>query len=277
MSPGTGWPGTLTLALLTCGAPVVVCAADGETSGGEAAEFANTVTAGGYYSRGDYGAQRDTHVTYLPLSWEHRRAPWRFSVTVPWLKITGPGNVLVNTGGVGRDTIETRQVRDSGVGDVLLKGIWELPAWSADSPFIDLALEVKVPAADETVGLGTGATDAGLQLDLYQQAGSATLFATLGYRWRGRSDWFKGLRDTWWGSLGFSRPWPMEALAGDWSWGVIYDYRQAPTALSAETQELLPFLSWSPDQRWSLMGYLSYGFTRDSADESVGLQLSWQW
>lgn len=248
---------------------------------------ANTLSFGGYYSRGDYGAEADSYVTYLPLSWEHSRSPWRFNVTVPWLKISGPGNVLVNTGGVSRpdrpdrqevpDTGEPQRVRDSGPGDILLRAVWEAPAWSVNGPFLDLGVEVKLPTADETRGLGTGATDTGLQIDLYQEFGDATTFATLGHRWRGASEWFEGLRDTWWVSLGFSRPWVRAGETGEWSWGLIYDYREAASAFSVETHEVLPYLTWSPAARWTAMGYVATGFTRDSADQAVGLQLSWNW
>lgn len=242
---------------------------------------ANTLSFGGYYSRGDYGAAADSHVTYLPMSWEHSRSPWRFNVTVPWLKISGPGNVLVNTGGVTRpdapDLSEPRRVRDSGPGDVLLRTTWEAPAWSPEGPFLDVGVEVKLPTADETRGLGTGATDTALQLDLYRQLGVTTTFATLGHRWRGSSEWFEGLQDAWWISLGFSRPWLRDSETGEWSWGVIYDYREAASVRSVETHELLPYLTWSPDPHWTVMGYLATGFTRDSADQAVGLQFSRSW
>lgn len=245
---------------------------------------ANTLSFGGYYSRGDYGAESDSYVTYLPLTWEHSRSPWRFNVTVPWLKISGPGNVLVNTGGVSRperpdvpDATEPARVRDSGPGDIVLMATWEAPAWSVDGPFVDLGVEVKLPTADETRGLGTGATDTGVQVDLYQEFGNATTFATLGHRWRGASEWFEGLRDTWWLSLGFSRPWMQDIGTGEWSWGVIYDYREAASSFSVETHEVLPYLTWSPDQRWTVMSYVATGFTRDSADQAIGLQLSWRW
>lgn len=284
------WPGAVARRL----APVVLVAvvpaiqaqesAGSDAQPGGGAAYANTLSLGGYYSRGDYGADADSHVTYLPLSWEHSRAPWRFSVTAPWLKISGPGNVLVNTGGVSRpgrpdvpETTEPRRVRDSGLGDVLLQAIWEAPVWSEGGPFLDVGVEVKLPTADETRGLGTGATDTGLQVDLYQQFSDTTAFATLGHRWRGSSDWFADLQDTWWASLGFSRPLRQDSQGGEWSWGVIYDYREAASTWSVETHELLPYLTWAPDPRWSVMGYVTTGFTRDSADQAVGLQLSRSW
>lgn len=279
-------PNVATVSLLLVLTHAVPAGAQTQQAAGEeaSASFRNTLTLGGYYSRGDYGASADTYVTYLPLSWEHRRSPWRFRVTVPWLRISGPGNVLVNTGGVGRpgqpdrpDGPAPRRVRDAGMGDVLLQGTWELSPLTPRGPFVDIGVEVKLPTADEERGLGTGATDAGLQLDLYQQLGATTGFATLGYRWRGDSVWFPGLRDTVWASLGFSRPLQWEPLAGDWSWGMIFDYREAASVLSTETQELLPYVNWSPDGRWTLMAYLSAGLTRDSADEAVGVQLSWDW
>jgi len=244
----------------------------------------NSLSLGGYFSRGDFGAMEDTDVTYVPLSWEYSRSPWRFRVTVPWLRISGPGNVLVNTGGVSRpgmpdvpDPEVPETVSDSGPGDVVLQAAWELPAGSAEGPFVDLSVEVKLPTADEARGLGTGATDAGLQVDLYQQFGQATVFGTLGHRWRGSSAFFEGLRDAWWLSLGFARPWSPGRVPGEWSWGVIYDYREPASTLSVGTSEVLPYITWSPDGRWTVMTYVLRGFTRDSADHGIGVQLTWSW
>lgn len=266
--------------VLVAGLQGTAAASSEDTTSGPA----NTLSLGGFYSQGDYGADSDTHVTYVPLSWEHSRSPWRFSVTMPWLRISGPGNVLVNTGGVSRpgqpdlpDPAAPETVRDSGPGDVVLKAAWELPARSTDGPFVDLVAEIKLPTADETRGLGTGATDTGLQVDLYQRMGQSTLFGSLGHRWRGSSEFFAGLQDTWWLSLGFSRPWLQESIPGEWSWGVIYDYRQPASRLSVETSEVLPYLNWSPGGQWTVMAYVLRGFTRDSADQAAGFQVSWSW
>ena len=131
---------------------------------------------------------------------------------------------------------------------------------------------MKIPTANEDKGLGTGAYDYGLQLDAYQQLGQTTLFATIGYKLRGNSDLFNRMSDSGFVSLGFARPMSERISAG-----VIYDFREAASSTSGETHELLPYVSWALDNEWTLMSYAVKGFTQDSADIAVGLQLNYRW
>lgn len=268
--------------LLLGSAPVLVSA----TEANDLAERPrHMLSLGGYYGKGDFGEPADTAIWYTPLSYEYSVSSWRLRATVPWLKISGSGNVLVNVGGLSRPEVPEQPVSyglsAEGLGDVVLNATWELPAWSDSAPFFDLGVEIKLPTADETAGLGTGASDYALQADMYQMLGVNTLFVTLGYRLRGSSEWFDGLQDSAYASLGWSRPWggadappPGE---GQWSWGVIYDFREAASMLSDDTHELLPYVSWAPVPRWSFMLYASKGYGRDTPDHAGGVQLNYRW
>lgn len=237
----------------------------------------NDLSFGAYYSTGDYGQTLDTSIYYLPISYERSIGNWNLQANTALLEISGAGNVLVNVGGVGRDELEVLDnplVASShrGVGDTVLSATYQLPAFSNTAPFFDFGLEVKIPTADETKGLGTGAYDYGLQLDAYQQMGQTTLFATLGYKLRGRSDLFNAMRDSAFVSLGFAHP-----LNDRFSAGVIYDFREAASNSSGETHEILPYVSWAIANEWTLMSYVVKGFTEDSADLAVGVQLNYRW
>lgn len=247
----------------------------------------HNLALGGFYSKGDYGQAEDTRLIYVPLSYDYTQNNWRFKTTIPHLRISGSGDVLVNIGGVNRndDSAETgvarQTVSSSGIGDILLGVSYQFPALFGKEPFLDVTAEVKLPTADEKEGLGTGEYDYGLQVDAYQLLGQTTLFATLGYRKRGDSALFAELNDTFWGSLGAQRPlassWISTNIPGQLSIGLIYDYREAASVTSSETHELVPFLSWSPVPRWSFMTYLIKGFTTDSADRAAGVQLTYRW
>lgn len=236
----------------------------------------NELSFGGYYSKGDYGQGADTSILYFPLSYTRHLGHWNLQLSVPRLEISGAGNVLVNVGGLGRDDVGLLQEDVSqtqrGMGDTLISATYQLPALSENAPFIDLGFEVKLPTADENKGLGTGAHDYGLQMDLYQQWGKTTLFATLGHRFRGTSSLYSDMEDSTFVSLGFTRP-----LAQRWSGGLIYDFREAASSNSGETHELLPYVSWALSSQWTLMGYAVKGFTQDSADRAVGLQVNYRW
>lgn len=258
----------------------LLCMASGSALGLQAQEAQypqHEVAAGGYYSRGDYGQLLDTSLYYFPLSYERSFEQWKLQLSVPHLQISGAGNVLVNVGGIGRydknaqDFVPTAQTH-RGIGDTVLKATYQLPAWSQHAPFIDVGLELKLPTADENKGLGTGAYDSGVQLDAYQQLGQTTLFATLGYKFRGQSTLFSQMRDSAFVSLGFSN-----SLGDRLSYGLIYDFREAAASGSGETHELLPYVSLAVASQWTLMSYVVKGFTQDSADKAIGVQLSYRW
>lgn len=238
----------------------------------------HNASVGAYYSTGDYGQGIDTSIYYFPFSYDFNAANWNFKVAVAHMQVSGLGNVLVNVGGIGRNDTDAvidqnlQSTTTKGVGDTVLTATYQLPALSTSAPFIDLGFEVKLPTADENKGHGTGEADYGVQVDLYQLLGDNTLFATAGYKFRGQSILFSEMVDSAYVSLGVVRP-----FNDRWSYGLIYDYREAASLSSVETHELLPFVSWIPAPRWTLMCYISKGFTRDSADIAVGTQLSYRW
>src|SRR5690606_34061936 len=200
----------------------------------------HNLSLGSYYSHGDYGMDADTSIYYFPLSYDYTLERWRFKITVPHIQIAGPGNVLVNVGSLGRGGEffdDSDRVSADGTGDTLLSATYQFDPLSARAPFIDVTVEIKVPTADEEKGLGTGETDYGIQLDLYQMAGQTTLFSTMGYRKRGRSTLFPDMKDSYYVSLGMMRPFSQaqtQRVPGQFSYGVIYDFRQAAAGQAQE-------------------------------------------
>ncbi|MEX2470341.1 MAG: hypothetical protein WD396_11345, partial [Pseudohongiellaceae bacterium] len=79
----------------------------------DAVEISQALSLGGYAARGDYGEDTRTSIRYFPLTYEYNRGPWGVQLTLPHLRVTGLGNVLVNVGGVTRavagDEITTEQ------------------------------------------------------------------------------------------------------------------------------------------------------------------------
>ncbi len=243
----------------------------------EAPPARNNLGMGAYYSTGDYGLDDDTSIYFIPVSYERSVGNWNLQIASAHLQITGYGNVLVNVGGVGRNEfVELEEVpvqsTSKGVGDTVLSATYQWPGDGQSGVFVDMGLEVKLPTADESQGHGTGELDYGGQVDVYKLLGSTTVFGTLGYRFRGRSTLFDQMVDSAFVSLGFSQP-----ANERWSYGVIYDFREAASSTSGETHELLPYVSWAPAPSWSLMFYAAKGFTLDSPDIAVGMQLGRRW
>lgn len=238
----------------------------------EAEDFTHKLTLGGYYSTGDYGASQDTEILYFPLSYELSRFPWILTLTVPHLSLDGPGDVFLEAGNVGRPRPDGNPlISESGLGDVILSGTYQFESLFDDFAFLDLTLQAKLPTADESRDLGTGELDVSLQVDLYRNFGDTTVFTTLGYRHRGRTPLYD-LQDSAYFSLGAMHP-----LGENRSLGLLYDFREAASSSAYESHELMPFISWTPDDRWNLMLYTIFGFTSSSADRAAGFQLSYTW
>ncbi len=225
-----------------------------------------------YNARGDFGLDLDTDIVFLPLRYEYDRGNWGFQLFVPYLEVDGPGAVLVNLGGVNRPIAGTQARKESGLGDVLGSVIYRIDPIGPNAPFIDLRLDVKIPTADETKGLGTGEADYNLQVDLSRYLGDWVVFATLGYSFRGESELFPDLNSGAYAQLGAALP-----LRDSMSIGVIYDYRQAASSFTSDIQEIGPYLNWQLDEHWSVTGLIMSGMTSASVDMSVLGQLRYSW
>jgi len=129
-------------------------------------ELSSSIT----YVTGDYGTDVDSDLVYIPVILQRNTDRWKASVTVPWLWIENSGDVTI-VGGVpeGGGDVGFKQTH-SGLGDVRLQGTYfawfpgELKEWA---PGIDLSADLKLPTADEDKGLGTGETDLGFAIGLY--------------------------------------------------------------------------------------------------------------
>jgi hypothetical protein len=251
----------LTLLFITC-LPLAASAQ-------ENTEISHKFSLGSYLSGGKYGAQENTDIVYFPLTYELSRFPWVLSVTVPYLGLKGPGDVFLETGNIGRpSTVQDEAVDESGLGDVFVSATYQLPSLLKDSIFVDFSLQAKLPTADEKRDLGTGETDYGAQLDFYNTRERNTYFATIGYRWRGRTPLYN-LQDSAHASMGAMRQYGESTYLG-----LIYDYREKASGGSFDSHEIMPFISYNLSTRWNLMVYTIQGFTDSSADQTLGIQIS---
>lgn len=253
------------VAILGLAAPVA-CLAQAED---EAQALTQKITVGTYYSKGDYGAQEDTTITYFPISYELARFPWVISLTAPYLGLEGPGDVFLETGNIGRDRNGEAYIDEQGMGDLLLSATYQFPPVLRGWVFVDFTVQVKIPTADETRDLGTGETDYGYQLDFYTTQERNTWFSTLGYRQRGKTPLYD-LENSLYASLGYMRQYGEDTYLG-----IIYDYRERASSNSFESHEIMPFVSRNVGERWNLMLYSIVGFTDSSADQTLGFQVSY--
>ncbi len=219
------------------------------------------------YSTGDYGEAQDTDILFAPFVARYQTARFQAKATIPYISIEGPGVVI--PGGDGGVVVPGAGVvtRESGLGDIVLQGTYNLYPDSAQGLFVELSGKVKLPTADEEKGLGTGGTDYTVQADAFFAQGPLTPFAMLGYRFRGDSDLFQ-LDDGLVASAGVSA-----RASSALSLGVLYDYREAATVTSDDASDIVPFLNVKASEGWSVNLYGTVGLTDASPDAGGGVQL----
>ena len=122
---------------------------------------------GGGGKTGDFGTPTTSSLFTLSPTIGYVAPGFDVSATVPYLTLTS------KTAGQSRT--------ESGMGDVILRGGAMLIPEGPGGFSLNGTLALKLPTADETRGLGTGETDYGAFLGLYQRIGGVKLSLTGGY------------------------------------------------------------------------------------------------
>jgi hypothetical protein len=226
-------------------------------------------STGADYSSGDYGGTQNTEIFYVPFTTRYEFDSLTFKVTVPYLRITGPGLVVGGTEspfviGNGAQTRTTQ----SGLGDIVGAVTYSFFPTTKAMPLIEFTGKVKFPTADEDRGLGTGEFDYTVQTDIAKGFGRFTPFGTLGYRIVGDPSGAQ-LDNVIFTSAGGSYKF-MNWLSG----GLIFDYRQATSDRSQDPIEFTPYVVLKAIEDWSLNLYGVVGFSDGSPDEGGGLQIT---
>jgi len=204
----------------------------------------------------------DTEILIVPLSLRYKTGDLRFSATIPWLRIDGSSAIVGDgNGGVVLDPNAPRTVR-SGLGDVNLGAAWALPEDRLGFG-LELSGRVKLPTAKASRGLGTGKTDFTVGAELSKSIGPVTPFVSVGYRMPGSPAGIT-LHNAWTGSAGASLAMGKTVLIAS------YDYREATSQLSRDSEELFGAVSTPLTGRLNLTLYGSAGLAKGAPDVGVG-------
>ncbi len=150
---------------------------------------------------GDYGTADEVDVFYLPFIFNfYPSERVRGSIVVPW--VSQSSTQVISAGGdfhhiEGMNNIDNRRTfsgsgmmmgdapgakdRESGLGDVVLRGEVDFFLEAMDNFALVLEGSVKLPTASESKGLGTGKADAGIAVELGRYAGSTYCYGRVGY------------------------------------------------------------------------------------------------
>ncbi len=222
--------------------------------------------AGVFRTSGTYGGVQSTDIIYVPVTGEYQTGDWTFKLIVPYLKITGPGNVLNGLGLVGNTNTTARSSR-AGLGDVIAKATRKVYDGGASGFMVSLTGKVKFGTADPARGLGTGKNDYAFQTNVARMFGHLTTFGSLGYRIYGSPATYT-LNNAFYGLLGGSYKFTPETHAG-----LMVFARQAVLVNGYQRREAMLFVNQKVDPRWKLQGYLIKGFAKASPDYGAGVSL----
>ncbi len=213
---------------------------------------------------GKYGGTQSTEILYVPFTGKYQGKSWTLKLTIPYLQITGPNNIINGVGAAGTATT-TRSSR-SGMGDVLAAATHNAYNGGPAGLIVNLTGKVKLGTAKSTngFGLGTGKNDYAFQSDLFQVAGDLTTFGSVGYKLHGSPAGYK-LNDVFYGSLGVSYKFRQETNGG-----MMLDLGQKSTATGSSHIQAIFFLSQKLSKNWKAQGYVLKGFTNAVPDVGAG-------
>jgi len=219
-----------------------------------------TVSTGFDFTKGEYETDDTTKLLYVPFGLKLDWKSAALKVTLPYLNVSGKG-VDIDRPGVNANA--------NGLGDIVMRASYAYIPWNRWLPIVELGGKVKFATANASEGLGTGANDYALQVDLFHSIADFAPFFSVGYRFVGDSDEFPDLDDTWFTSLGVGY-----RISRDVSAGFSYDWRQSAAPGYGDIHELAPYASFRFLEHYRAGPYLVIGLSENSPDIGIGTQIS---
>jgi len=243
---------------------VAACAA----SGASADEGDDLSLAMGFdYSSGKYGSASTTTILSIPVVGRYETDLWVFKLTVPYIRISGVGNVV--SGGKRFKAVTTTtaiSTTRSGLGDVVAAATYNFYSESENNSGADLTGRVKFGTAD--TDLGTGQNDYAAQVDVYRGFDRFTAMGALGYEVLG-SPAGVDVNNVVYGTLGGAYQFTDQT-----SGGAEMRLAQKPSSAGAEQRELTVYASHRMDDGLNVRGYVLKGFADGSPDSGFGVMVS---
>jgi hypothetical protein len=219
------------------------------------------------YSSGHYGEAEITDEFYQAVAGKYEFGRTLLKLTVPYLYVVGPANVVPGFGSITNNASIQRTARD-GLGDIVASVDEEVSPDSWADTDIDVIGKVKFGTASFSRGLGTGENDYYAQLEWTQRYGSGIETVIDGGRRFVESSAETGLHDTWYGSVGAI--WHATKTTSLSGW---FDVRQSPAAHVGGQMESTIEVSDKFAPGWKITVYSSQGYESGSANITTGVIL----
>lgn len=227
-----------------------------------------------YHSRGDYGTGSTTTITSVPLSIRRLFQDGDVTLIVPFLSVTSDCSVTLlsgvpnQTGGTcSQTTITTKNGKqhsrlrpttttESGIGDVILRARYYVVDERGWVPTVAVTGKIKFPTADRDRGLGTGAFDEGLGLQVSKKLTEAWIsFADLGYTNLGNPPGVT-LRNQWNYDLGMGYYFAKTLLGS-----VYYEEWTAVVSGRPHPRDLLVAMNYTASSTWRFNTSIARGLS----------------
>lgn len=216
------------------------------------------------YSSGDYGEDVDTDFLAIPVTAKVQKGDFNVRVTLPYLDVSGPADVIPGDGGVRGGNGAGEVTSRSGFGDATIAATYSLGV--SNTTYFDVTGKVKLPTASTEKALGTGTTDFTLQGEVLQVFGDVSLAVRGGRRFNGSSDDFQ-LEDVWLAGAG------AYASLGDTTLGLDYDWRDGSLPTAPNRSELTGSITQKLNEQLRLQAYAYTGLADGSPDLGAGAQI----
>lgn len=228
-----------------------------------------SLSVGADYSSGKYGGTEATKIWIAPISATVKVDSWRLSATIPWLRISGPGGVVVGPDGRPLPGVPGVAGKRDGFGDLSLGATYTLPADMTGGFLVDLTGRVKLPTSEKSKHLGTGKTDYTVSADVSYPIGQWGPFVDVGYRMPG-SPAGVNLKDSVTASVGTSYAMDKTVFIAS------YDYAEKSSPLAKDSHEIFGAVSapLTSHVNWTLYGI--GGLSDGAPDYEAGVLLTYR-
>lgn len=220
-----------------------------------------SLSTGINYSTGKYGQDSATDIVSVPVTGKLEIDAWTMKLSIPYVAVTGPGNVVQGVGAIARPV--QHRTTESGLGDVV--AAVTRTVYEDKTTALDVTGKVKFGTADADRGLGTGENDYSLALEPSTRWGNVTVFGTLGYKVVGDPQGSE-LDNVVFAALGGA-----VKLTEATSAGLSLDVQSRSSAASQDSpREIGAFVNHRLAEDWKAQAYLSRGLSEASPDWGGG-------
>jgi hypothetical protein len=249
------------------------------------------------YSSGNFGTSSTSSFYYAPISIRRFFKDGDVTLVIPFVTATTDGQstlvggnpVRVDNSGPGSGSstgcsnsgpgkgncltgrVQGQNVTTAGLGDIILRGRYYVVEEEDYVPLIALTARMKLPTANEKLGLGTGAFDHGYGVEMSKLIGDKWIaFFDGGYNFIGNPDGLE-LRNQHWYDVGAGYYVTKDLLTS-----VYFDeYRSLVSGLE-NIRDVFFAINYRASSAWRFNGGVALGLSNGAPDHTVSVGTSYR-